>query len=272
MYAKSIQNHDCEQCMFFVYTKKGYTPKINYCIIVAQHNTEVRHMLKMKTNVEIGEYLSNLISKKYSKTRRFCKEYLKLEGTPLNDEEIRKMANRMSQILKGAKAIQPYDLPIFTELLGVTCEQILSAGECSAQKNRRVTNYSISFSKSQKEWDEYINRDDKLILNPDEYNKTALDYAIEAGNYKLIKYLMDKQYIWFVDNEDILVLKRHAQRHFRALDADVVLRHGQAHHLTCVDAVDGTPLLAVQGHTVLHPFEFDHHPIGESAPTAQEGL
>ena len=158
-------------------------------------------MFKIKTNQEIGEYLNYLISKKYSSTRKFCKDYLRLDKRPIDDEEIRKMANRMSQIIKGAKAIQTYDLPIFTELLEVTCEQILSAGEYCVPKNQRTTNYSIAFSKSKKEWDEYIKREDKLILNPDEYDKTLIDYAIEAGNYKLIKYLIDKKYIWFVDNE-----------------------------------------------------------------------
>ena len=158
-------------------------------------------MFKIKTNEEIGEYLKELIEERYGKTRRFCKAYLKLEGSPVDDDEIRKMANRMSQIIKGSKAIQTYDLPIFTELLNVTCEQILSAGEYCVPKNQRTTNYSIAFSKSKKEWDEYIKREDKLILNPDEYDKTVLDYAIEAGNYKFIKYLMDKEYIWFVNNE-----------------------------------------------------------------------
>lgn len=158
-------------------------------------------MFKIKTNKEIGEYLEYLILQKYSSIRKFCKDYLKLDKRSVNDDEIRKMANRMSQIIKGTKAIQTYDLPIFTELLGVTCEQILSAGEYCVPKNRRTTNYSIAFSKSKKEWDEYIRREDKLILNPDEYDKTVIDYAIEAGNYKFIKYLMDKEYIWFVSNE-----------------------------------------------------------------------
>jgi hypothetical protein len=162
---------------------------------------EVEYMFKIKTNEEIGEYLKELIEERYGKTRRFCKAYLKLEGRPVDDDEIRKMANRMSQIIKGSKAIQTYDLPIFTELLDVTCEQILSAGEYCVQKNHRTTNYSIAFSKSKKEWDEYIKREDKLILNPDEYDKTVIDYAIEAGNYKFIKYLIDHEYIWFVDNE-----------------------------------------------------------------------
>ena len=158
-------------------------------------------MFKIKTNEEIGEFLNYLISQKYSSTRKFCKDYLKLDRRPINDDEIRKMSNRMSQIIKGSKAIQTYDLPIFTELLDVTCEQILSAGEYCVPKNQRTTNYSIAFSKSKKEWDEYIKREDKLILNPDEYDKTVIDYAIEAGNYKFIKYLMDKEYIWFVNNE-----------------------------------------------------------------------
>jgi len=158
-------------------------------------------MFKIKTSKEIGEYLKYLISQKYPSTRKFCKDYLKLDGRPVNDDQIVKMANRMSQIMKGSKAIQTYDLPIFTELLDVTCEQILSAGEYCVPKNQRTTNYSIAFSKSKKEWDEYIKREDKLILNPDEYDKTVIDYAIEAGNYKFIKYLMDKEYIWFVSNE-----------------------------------------------------------------------
>ena len=158
-------------------------------------------MFKIKTNEGIGDYLGYLILRKYSSNRKFCKDYLKLDSRPENDDEVRKMANRMSQIIKGAKAIQTYDLPIFTELLNVTCEQILSAGESCVPKSQRTTNYSIAFSKSKEEWDAYIKREDKLILNPDEYDKTVIDYAIEAGNYKFIKYLMDKEYIWFVNNE-----------------------------------------------------------------------
>ena len=112
------------------------------------------------------------------------------------------MANRISQITKGAKAIQTYDLPIFTDLLGVSCEQILSAGEYSVPQAKRVTNYSIAFSKDPAVWEDFINREDKLILNQDEYCKTILDYALEFGNYDLLKYLMDKKYIWFDSRKD----------------------------------------------------------------------
>ena len=30
------------------------------------------------------------------------------------------------------------------------------------------------------------------IFNPDEYDKTAIDYALEAGNYPFLKYLTEK--------------------------------------------------------------------------------
>ncbi len=39
-----------------------------------------------------------------------------------------------------------------------------------------------------------------LILNPDEYNKTVIDYALQFKNYEFLKYLMDKKYVWFVDD------------------------------------------------------------------------
>lgn len=40
-------------------------------------------MFKVKTNEEIGEYLNYLISKKYSSTRKFCKDYLRLSQEKL---------------------------------------------------------------------------------------------------------------------------------------------------------------------------------------------
>ena len=111
------------------------------------------------------------------------------------------MANRLSQIIKGKKAIQFYDLPFFTKLLGISCEHILSAGEYCTPTTTRVTNYSIACSKNPEEWEAYIHRPDKLILNCDEYRKTVLDYALEFGNYALLKYLLDNDYIWFDSRE-----------------------------------------------------------------------
>ena len=66
-------------------------------------------MFKHENNQKIGMYLSELIEKKYPSKRQFCKAYILAVGGIVNDEEIRKMANRISQITKGAKAIQTYD-------------------------------------------------------------------------------------------------------------------------------------------------------------------
>ena len=154
-----------------------------------------------KNNEKVGKYLNGLILEKYQKVRRFCIAYIKLSGLDENDSSvIAKMQNRMSQIIQGKKAIQTYDLPIFCELLGVSCEEILSAGKSFTPISGHITNYEIAFSKDKAVWDKYINHKDKLILNPDEYNKTVIDYALEFKNYDFLKYLMDKGYIWFVDD------------------------------------------------------------------------
>lgn len=155
-----------------------------------------------KNNLKIGKYLDDLISQSYESRRAFCREYIQATGEEPTNETINNMSNRLAQIVKGNKAIQTYDLPYFCELLGVSCEQILSAGECSVPLTNRVTNYSIACSKDPAEWEAYINRADKLILNSDEYCKTVLDYALEFGNYELIKFLIDNHYIWFDSRKD----------------------------------------------------------------------
>ncbi len=150
-------------------------------------------------NIKIGKHLSDLIkNSEHKNDRQFCIAYLALRDGKANPDDIQKMQNRICQIKNGKKGIQIEDLPIFSELLGVSIDDILSAGTALTPVLNRKTNYSIAFSKDPAEWEAYIQRDDKLILNPDEYNKTAIDYAIEAGNYPFLKYLTDKGYIWFV--------------------------------------------------------------------------
>ena len=86
-------------------------------------------------NQEIGAYISGLIEREFKSARQFCIAYLQTSG--INEptgEEIQKMANRLSQMKKGTKGIQIYDLPIFSELLHVSFEQILSAGKCGEPK------------------------------------------------------------------------------------------------------------------------------------------
>lgn len=157
-------------------------------------------MYRTKSNQEIGKYLLELINDKFGSQRQFCVAYVMATENETQDEErIQRMANRISQITQGKKAVQLADFPIFTELLGVSCEEILSAGECSAPTVNHLTNYLVAFSRDEKLWEEYVHREDKLILKLDEYGKTVIDYALEFKNFGFLKFLMVNNYIWFVD-------------------------------------------------------------------------
>ncbi len=154
-------------------------------------------------NQRIGKHLSDLIGRNFKSDRQFCIAYLETRfGRGESDtSEVQNMQNRICQIKKGKKGVQIEDLPAFSELLGVSIEDILSAGTALVPVFDRMSNYSIAFSKDPAEWENYIQRGDRLILNPDEYNKTVIDYALEAGNYDFLKYLMDHEYIWFVGSD-----------------------------------------------------------------------
>lgn len=143
-----------------------------------------------------------MIENKYDSARQFAKAYIEIDRGGASEDEIQKMANRLSQIKKGMRAIQLYDLPIFSQLLEVSYEQILSAGKSGVSQNNRMTNFTIAQSHNRKVWMSYIEKKDKPILNPDEYGKTVLDYAIEFSNYDFLKFLMDENYIWFDSRKD----------------------------------------------------------------------
>ncbi|MCM1091618.1 MAG: ankyrin repeat domain-containing protein [Butyrivibrio sp.] len=154
-------------------------------------------------NQKIGAYISGLIEREFESARQFCNDYLQTrDGNEPTKEAIQNMANRLSQMKKGTKAIQIDDLPIFSELLHVSIEQILSAGEYGEAQNNRMTNYSVAQSHNKNKWIAYIEEKEKPVLNPDEYGKTILDYAIMFGNYSLLKFLIDKNYIWFDSRKD----------------------------------------------------------------------
>lgn len=155
-----------------------------------------------KDNEKIGRYLKERIEDRFESHGKFCKRYLEMAGEPTGQDQQRKMANRLSQILKGKKGIQLYDLPLFCQLLEVSCEDILSAGESCTPTSAHMTNYAVSFSKDEQEWEAYVSREGSPALNADEYGKTFIEYALEAGNYDLLKYLMDKGYIWFVGTDE----------------------------------------------------------------------
>lgn len=162
-------------------------------------------MFRTATNEEIGKYLSKLIdekSDKFKSGRDFCKQYLLLENEEQpSDDEIQKQANRLSGIKSGKYGLQIQDLGYYTELLEITCEELLSAGKSKPAFPDRYSNYTFAHSTDRGYWERYINNDDKLFLNADEYGKTILDYAFECENYGLIKFLTENNYITIVDND-----------------------------------------------------------------------
>ncbi len=157
-------------------------------------------MYHTATNSNIGQYLEKLISAQYNSDRQFAIAYLKEQNKTSEPapEDIQKMANKICQIKKGNKGIQITDLPIFSGLLGVSVDSILSAGKLSSASPSRVSNYSIATTKDKDEIKRYIDRPDKPFLNADEFGKTILDYVFEFKNYDLLKFMMDEGYIWFV--------------------------------------------------------------------------
>ena len=163
-------------------------------------------MFVVKSNYEIGLHLKSLILHKYKSVRQFCISYLDVSDRDSEDpDEIRKLTNRFSQILNGNKAIQTYDLPIISELLSVSCEDILSCGETKVPLCDRRTNYNIAFSNNEADWADYLAREDCIAAYADEFGKTVLDYAIEFKNYGFIKYLINKGYITLVADDPRLM-------------------------------------------------------------------
>lgn len=166
-------------------------------------------MFELKSNQEIGAYLKKVILSKYPSCRQFCVAYvdltLKIEDDPndIRSDEIRKLTNRLSQILKGVKAIQTYDLPVFSELLGISCEEMLTAGAVRKPILCRRTNYNIAFSQDENDWKEYLAKEDCIAAYADEFDKTVVDYALEFKNYKFLRFLMENGYIQFVSHEEI---------------------------------------------------------------------
>ena len=152
-------------------------------------------MFYLKDKIEIGKFIERSIKGKYKTISDFCRACLKYEG---NDNEFRNIKNHYSQVINGHTDVQLKDLEELTFLLDVSCEEILSAGEARTMNENHLTNYQVAFSDDKTIWQNYIDSEEKPILNPDEYNKTVIDYALEFRNYDFLKYLMDKNLIWFV--------------------------------------------------------------------------
>ena len=157
-------------------------------------------MFELKSNQEIGSYFAKLMDEKYKNTSDFCRAYMEELGENVNDKVLlQKKRNKMTAIRNGNQSIVLTDLPYFTKLLDVSCEEILSAGEVRSYNENHMTNYKLASSHNEKLWQSYVNSEAEFLLNPDEYDKTILDYAFEFKNYGLLKYLVDNKYVWFVE-------------------------------------------------------------------------
>ena len=157
-------------------------------------------MFELKSNQEIGSYFAKLMDEKYKNTSDFCRAYMEELGENVNDKVLlQKKRNKMTAIRNGNQSIVLTDLPYFTKLLDVSCEEILSAGEVRSYNENHMTNYKLASSHNEKLWQSYVNSEAEFLLNPDEYDKTILDYVFTFKNYPLLKHLVDNEYVWFVE-------------------------------------------------------------------------
>lgn len=160
-------------------------------------------MNNVKNNQEIGRYLEKLISENFDSRRKFCIKVLDVQfNAKPSEEQIANYSNKISQIIKGRKGIQIADLPIYANLLNVSCDEILSCGEKYIPIKNHMTNYQLAFSTDKKVWEKYINVEDSISLNYDEYGKSLIDYAFQFKNYDLVKYLISINYINIIPEKD----------------------------------------------------------------------
>lgn len=159
-------------------------------------------MLEIASNQEIASYLKKLIIDRYSSTRKFCIDYLnKASNHKLDGETATSLSNHLNDVLRGNEELDISDLPVLAELLDVSFEDILSAGKAHHLNPQHMSNYHLVFTEDQKIWEDYINREDKLFLNSDEYGKTIIDYALEYERYELLVFLLQRGYIWFTEDD-----------------------------------------------------------------------
>ena len=146
-------------------------------------------MFKTAAPEEIGRYLDDLIKAKYGERKRkeFCGDYLELQGSEADDTQ--GTEDLFAKIINGSRNLKSDDLPLISELLGVSCEEILTAGNFKKPSSFYVTNRTVAYSNDFKIWRRYMKQ--KTFLNKDEFNKTVIDYAIEAKNILFIKYLIE---------------------------------------------------------------------------------
>ena len=149
-------------------------------------------------NKRIAENLCFYIKKKYKSEAEFCREYIKRrsaqeESFVVSDNTEKNMYEALRRMKRGEECIQIKQLPYFTELLGVTCEDILSLDKPIEADRERITSYNTACSSDEKVWEEYFNHKECLGAYCDEYGMTVVDYAIKLRNYGLIKFIAERK-------------------------------------------------------------------------------
>lgn len=158
-------------------------------------------MFTAATPEKMGAHLRELILKhkdEYESVRQFGKACLHFRNQEETEENINRMTNRLSQMIKGKKRIQLKDMEAFSELLHVSCEEILQGRPCE-KMDLPLCSYTVALSNDETVWKEYLQQPMRPALYTDEYGKTLVDYALEFKNHALIRYLMDEGYLWFAD-------------------------------------------------------------------------
>lgn len=150
-------------------------------------------MTKIKEAVEVGEYIKEKINKL---------------GLTQSD-----LANKMSDLMSGYTKDQLKDniskwinqnrypgtqfIYFLAQALEVSMEEIMVAGEVTNKyEDRPVTLYSAGKSKDIILIDKLM-KNEEMMINYDEYDKTLLDYLIEFKNIEVIRYLVGEGYIEF---------------------------------------------------------------------------
>lgn len=152
--------------------------------------------MKIASSMEIGNYLKKIIIQKYSNTKEFCYEYLMHQGNQ-QANDISLISKHFANVLKGLDSLSLDDIEILSDLLDLSYEEILTAGKNHSYNDQRMNNYKLVFTDDPKLWEEYFKREDKAFMHCDEYGKSIIDYCLEYKRYALLKYLYDKEYIWF---------------------------------------------------------------------------
>lgn len=150
-------------------------------------------MFTLADDKMIGEKLRELILTRYHTIRDFILACLEERGESATEVNRNRRANQLSQIFKGRKQIQILDLKLYANVLNVSPEYILSAGQEQGPKRRRLTNASVAKSLMPAVWRNYLQTPTEQDV--DEYGKTLVEYAVEYKNCELIHYLVDTGHI-----------------------------------------------------------------------------